>query len=300
MVDSGRVSVAESLARMGGVATRGELIAASSRRELEQAVRAGGVVMVARGRYALATADEAVVTAHRLCGVVSHGSAALQHGWQVKLVPERPHVTIAKNRVLVAGQDAGVDLHRTTLGPDDVNGMVTSQERTLIDCLRVGEFDEGLCIADSALRDGFSPSRLAAIARDARGPGSRRVREVAEHADGASANAFESTLRAIALRVPGLDVRPQVSLYASSFLGRPDLVDERLGIVLEADSFEWHGDRAALRRDAQRYNRFVVHGWLVLRFAWEDVMFRPDEVRAILEAAVAERTEHGRRCRCAA
>jgi very-short-patch-repair endonuclease len=91
-----------------------------------------------------------------------------------------------------------------------------------------------------------------------------------------------------------------VSVYASSFLGRPDLVDERLGIVLEADSFEWHGDRAALRSDAQRYNRFVVHGWLVLRFAWEDVMFRPDEVRAILEAAVAERTEHGRRCRCAA
>ena len=52
----------------------------------------------------------------------------------------------------------------------------------------------------------------------------------------------------------------------------------------------------ALRADARRYNAFVVNGWLVLRFCWEDVMFHPDEVRLVLEAAVAERTE--RRCGC--
>ena len=51
--------------------------------------------------------------------------------------------------------------------------------------------------------------------------------------------------------LPGLTVEPQVSIRAGhEFLGRPDLVDERLGIILEADSFEWHGDRAALARDA--------------------------------------------------
>ena len=61
-----------------------------------------------------------------------------------------------------------------------------------------------------------------------------------------------------------------------TFLGRPDLVDEHLRIVVEADSFEWHGERAALRADARRYNAFVVNGWLVLRFCWEDVMFHPD------------------------
>ncbi len=66
-----------------------------------------------------------------------------------------------------------------------------------------------------------------------------------------------------------------MSIYDPHFLGRPDLVDERLGIILEADSFAWHGSRAALRRDAKRYDEFVVRGWLVLRFAWEDVMSRP-------------------------
>jgi very-short-patch-repair endonuclease len=54
---------------------------------------------------------------------------------------------------------------------------------------------------------------------------------------------------------------------------RPDLVDEDLRLVLEADSFEWHGDRVALRDDARRYDLMVVNGWRVLRFAWEDVMF---------------------------
>ncbi len=175
---------------------------------------------------------------------------------------------------------------------------MTSKDRTLLDCLRVGPFDAGLCVADSALRDGFSPDRLRALARDARGPGSSQIREIAAFADGRAANAFESVLRAITRSVEGLQVVPQVGLYDHGFLGRPDLVDEQLGIIIEADSFEWHGSRAALRRDARRYNGFSVSGWLVLRFAWEDVMFHPDEVAAVLQRAVAERTE--RHCRCQA
>lgn len=135
-----------------------------------------------------------------------------------------------------------------------------------------------------------------ALARDLRGPGSALARRVAGCADGRAANAFESALRALALDVDGLGVVPQVSIRGQQFLGRPDLVDERLGIILEADSFAWHGDREALGRDARRYNRFAVNGWLVLRFTWEDVMFRPHEVVLILKAAVAERTE--RLCSC--
>jgi len=46
------------------------------------------------------------------------------------------------------------------------------------------------------------------------------------------------------------------------------IVDEGRRIVLEADSFAWHGDLSALRWDARRYDNLVVRGWLVLRFAW--------------------------------
>jgi very-short-patch-repair endonuclease len=117
------------------------------------------------------------------------------------------------------------------------------------------------------------------------------MRRVTVLASPEKANPFESGLHAIAAQVPGLRVRPQVSIYDPHFLGRPDLVDERLGIALEADSFEWHGSRAALRRDARRYDELVVHGWLVLRLAWEDVMFDQPWVDSVLRAAVAERSD---------
>jgi very-short-patch-repair endonuclease len=284
--------VVEALVRMGGVATRADLIEASSRREVDRALSDGGIVSVARGRYALSSADEALVAAHRISGVVSHASAALHHGWQVRLPPEQPHVTVARHRTLSPGQRCGITAHWGDLGVDDVSGTVTSAERTLLDCMRSGPFADALCVADSALRDGFSRARLEAVARDARGPGSVTARRVAACADGRAANAFESALRAIVLGVPGLTVVPQLAIRSGrDFLGRPDLVDERLGIILEADSFEWHGGRAALARDARRYNRFVAHGWLVLRFAWEDVMFDPEFVASIVAAAVDQRAQ---------
>ena len=60
--------------------------------------------------------------------------------------------------------------------------------------------------------------------------------------------------------------------------------------MVEADSFEWHGDRAALRRDARRYDLLVADGWTVLRFAYEDVMHDQAWVRSVL-AATLVRTE---------
>jgi very-short-patch-repair endonuclease len=184
-----------------------------------------------------------------------------------------------------------VVLHRATLHADDVVEGRTSRERTLVDCLRTLPLAESLAVADSALREGLGRGRLEAVARDARGPGSPRVRQVAALADGRAANPFESALRATCLDVRGLRVVPQVPIVEGRWLGRPDLVDQRLRIALEADSFAWHGERAALRRDANRYNALVAAGWLVLRFSWEDVMFEPLQVRAVLEEVVRRRTE---------
>ncbi|MGZ4437206.1 MAG: endonuclease domain-containing protein [Nocardioidaceae bacterium] len=109
-------------------------------------------------------------------------------------------------------------------------------------------------------------------------------------ASGLAANPFESVLRAIALDVPGLTVVPQVPIRTRDFSVQPDLVDEVRRVVLEADSFAWHGSRSALRDDARRYNNLVARGWTVLRFAWEDVMHDPAYVRRVL-AAVAARAD---------
>ena len=112
---------------------------------------------------------------------------------------------------------------------------------------------------------------------------------VADHASGLADNPFESGLRAISIDVPGLDLVPQVVIDEDGWTGRPDLVDVERRIVVEADSFEFHGRRTALKRDCERYNALVLRGWLVLRFSWEHVMFQPDYVAYCLTVAARSR-----------
>lgn len=223
--------------------------------------------------------------------MLSHTSAALHWGWELKAVPEQPHVTVPEKRKVAPARRAGVVLHRADLHPDDISGMATSPELTVEQCLRTLPFDEGLAVADSALRNGMAPSTLRRISVSARGPGAPRIRRVCAEATPKAANPFESVLRAIALDVPGLRVEPQ--RYIAPRL-RPDLVDEDLRVVIEADSFAWHGSRGALRNDARRYNLLVVGGWTVLRFSWEDVMFDPDYVRQVLVDVVVHANGRGK------
>lgn len=276
------MSASEILRELGGVASYRTLIRFCTRAELDRAVAGGDVVRVGRGRYALPEAETAPVAAHAMQGVLSHASAALAWGWALKEVPDRPHVTLPVKRKVSVAARAGIHVHRGDLHDDQIRDGRTSPAFTLERCLRTMPFADALAVADSALREGYQPDSLKAVARDARGPGAPRIRAVAAAADGLAANPFESVLRAIALEVPGLAVRPQVWIGQV----RPDLVDEELRIVLEADSFAWHGSRSALRRDAERYNDLTVSGWLVLRFSWEEVMMRPERVRRVLVAAV--------------
>jgi very-short-patch-repair endonuclease len=289
------MTVTQVMHRLGGVATRAALVRNSSRRQFDRAVAAGEIVRDARGRYALPVAGAALREANALGGVVSHRSAALHWGWEVKTVPERPDVTIRRKRHLRPGQASGVTLHWADLPAADVDGIVTTWERTLVDCIRSLRLDEALAIADSALRHrDVSSARLVELAARVLGPGAPQARRVAREADPRAANPFESVLRAVALDVPGLDLQPQVVIGDRHGQGRPDLVDQSRRLVIEAESYQWHGSRKALRRDCRRYTRLVLLGWHVLRFSWEDVMFEQAYVRdCLLEAAALAAEQAG-------
>jgi predicted transcriptional regulator of viral defense system len=117
------------------VTTRRRLVRVCSRAEVDRALADGVVVALARGRYALPVVDDALAVAHSVTGVVSHLlSAALHHGWAVLVPPEVPHVTVPANRKSVSAGNAVV--HWAELDDDDVDGSVTSPDRTLVDCLR--------------------------------------------------------------------------------------------------------------------------------------------------------------------
>ncbi len=245
------------------------------------------IVRLARGRYALPVVDEAQAVAHRLAAVTSHGSAAAYYGWEMKHPPRRPAVTVARTRRIAPERRKGVEVHWLDLPPGQVWNGVTTPLRTVIDCAKTLPFDEALAIADSALRhSAISKAELLRAAQQVRSTGRAQCLRVAHAASGLADNPFESVLRAIALDVPGLHVEPQVVVPG---IGRPDLVDEARRLVIEADSFEFHGNRRQLTRDCKRYNAFVIAGWVVLRFSWEQVMFQPAYVAACLRAIVNPR-----------
>jgi very-short-patch-repair endonuclease len=281
----------EALERLGGVARTETLLRLTSRARLRIALRRGLVVRDSRGAYSLPGVDEALRAAGRLSGVLVEDSAAQYHGWELKHRPAVPCVAVPRNRKVDAGRRSGVLVRYVDLDPADVGAVATGPGATVMDCAARRPFDEALTVADSALRH-LDVTRGGLLRRAHAMPDRYRARclRVAQYADARAANPFESILRAIAIDVPGLHVEPQVWV---DDIGRPDLLDSSRHLVIEAESFEFHGQRRALKRDCERYNAFALAGWLVVRFSWEHVMFQPGYVREVL-TAVAESRPLGR------
>jgi very-short-patch-repair endonuclease len=286
------VDVITVIERLGGLSSRAELIRATSRAEVDRALAVGALVRVGHGRYALPGTDEAATLAFKVNGHLGLTNAALHHGWEVKTVPNVPHVVFPRKRNLSVARRRQVVVHRADLGPDDVSGIATSREVTLLQCLRSLPDDEALAIADSALRHG-EDATLRRVVANVRGAGSAKVRRIAAQADARAANPFESVTRAICLQVPGLQVTPQVVLSTDHYWACPDLVDRERRVVVECESWEWHGNRAGFLKDIRRYTLLSADGWTVLRFTWDDVMLRPGWVHEVLCRAlgVDARTE---------
>ena len=279
---------------LGGACARAVLVDRFGRATVDQALRDGTLVRVARGRYALTSASAAIRAAAAVGGTVSMRSAAQHHGWGQKRVPDLPDVTFPRTHHLRPSARRLVVPHWSDIAPEDIVDGVTGVRRTLVDCMRMLPLDEALPIVESALRAGdVTQPELRRIASTMRGRGRARAIALAAMASRKSANPYESTLRAIASTVPGLELRPQHPVRLSPTLVlRPDLVDPDLRIIIEAESFAWHGETAALTRDCVRYNAFAVAGWVVVRFSWYQVMFEPAYVLSLLEELVEQVRRH--------
>jgi hypothetical protein len=235
------MEVVAALAQLGGVARTDALLGHTTRKRLRTAVDKGQVQRLGRGLYGLPTADRALAAATALCGVVSHLSAAASWGWEMKAPPERPQVTVSPRRNVGADRRRGTELRWREVPPEHRSGRVTRRARTVVDCARDLPFDEALAVADAALREGrVDRAELLAMVEALPARNRSRARRVVEAADERSFNPFESVLRAYALDA-GLDVVPQQRLRSHGLRCMPDLVDETRRLVVEAESFEYHG-----------------------------------------------------------
>lgn len=267
------------LRRCGGVAGP-VLLLASGRSAVDAAIASGTVIRVGRGRFALPVVASSLGVAHGLSGVLSHVSAARFWGWEVASPISRVEVIVPRDR---RPRPSSALIRRRDLAASDIAPPgVTTPLRTVLDVATDHPFLEALAVADSALRSKrVTADELiaAAVASPARGHARRMTAAVA--ADPRADNQFESTLRALSLEA-GLAVEPQVPLFVGDRWVRPDLLDARRGLAIEAESFTWHGNRQQLMRDCRKYNDLTMAGLVLVRFAWEHVMIDRAYARSVL------------------
>lgn len=274
------MNLAERLLEAGGVARWRDL---ADRPEVDAALEAGLVVRSGRGVISLPDADSALRAARVLNGALTGVSAAMAHGWPVKLPPDRPQVVVPRGRKVASSRRVGVDLKWGAASEREIARGCVDPVHAVLECARWEPFDSALAVADSALRSGLGRGTLLIACQHLPRDGRARAFRVVECADGRSANPFESVVRAVVLDIPGLVFEPQIRI---ANIGRPDLVDLERRIVIECDSHQYHSDPIAFARDMERYNALVAEGFTVLRFAWRHAMFEPDYIRAAVIGAL--------------
>lgn len=215
---------------------------------------------------------------------VSHEVAAA--AWGVELLEEPVRrLTVPRNRSRTSVP--GWQVRRADLPGGDVEVVddirVTSLVRSLRDLCRVLAFSAALVSVDSALRQGLVTAEELALSAVV-GRGSGRLRRVGAALDPRAGSVLESLLRALLLDagLPAPCTQYEIRDRLGQFVARVDFCWPALRLVVEADGFAFHSDRAAYRADRRRLNELERLGWRVLRFSWEDVTERPDTVVALV------------------
>ena len=104
-----------------------------------------------------------------------------------------------------------------------------------------------------------------------------------------SDSAFESRFR-LSLHEGGLPTPElQVVVTVGRFSYRIDLGWRRWRVGIELDGRAFHSSADAILNDRRRQNALLTDGWLILRFTWDDLVLRPEQVLATIRDALAAR-----------
>jgi very-short-patch-repair endonuclease len=255
-----QVEATEAVASFGGAARWKRLLDKGvSDGRLRAALRSGDLVRMGPV-FAFPDAPSDVVIAAQLGGRLTCASAATRLGLDVLNRPDRAHVAVAHNNSRTHG-DAIV--HRTGHAP----GWLVTVPEALVHALGCLPPVDALVMVDSALRE--KHARISEVRKRIIGPDSLRRRGLLDHAD-AKAGSVTETVARLAIRSAGLPVQSQVYIPD---VGRVDLVVDGW-LVVEIDGYAHHSSREQFRNDRRRANLFAEKGFVLLRFSYEDVMYR--------------------------
>jgi very-short-patch-repair endonuclease len=167
------------------------------------------------------------------------------------------------------GAVPGVRLVRRTLPPEHVSRrrgvQVTEPLRTALDLGRIRPLDEAVVALDRFLVPGLVfLSEVRAAADGLTGRDCRRIRTVAQLADGLAGSPQETRLR---LLIHRSDLPDPVAQYrvriGDRSIARVDFAWPEQQLALEYEG-AWHGERQQVARDRRRLNDLTRAGWRVI------------------------------------
>ena len=227
----------------------------------------------------------------------SHGSAAAL----LKLKGFRhgdPHIISVRNPLRLP---SWIQVHRVNApvpGVRPVAGIpATPPWRTLLDLGCTSTLEQVEPALDDALFRGLASLPQLRWALQApsspKHAGSRMLRALVEERGGKYAPP-ESDLEAAFFRlIEGSDLPPGVRQFSvwddrNKKWRRFDLAFPETLVAIELDGWETHGTRAAFQNDRARDRALQLLGWRILRYTWDDIMYRPDQVLAEIREATAQ------------
>lgn len=276
----------EFVAAEGGLVTLEQLRTCMSKSAVTDCLRAGALVRVCHGVYAVEPPDVFgrlraldMMTGRPVVGCM--GTAAALYGFDTES-DDRLHVLDPAVRMrpapgLVVHQRVGAPLRK-------VQGRLwTAAPWTAIEVSRTLRPPRALATLDAALRSGrCTPAQLQAAADEQRGRrGIVAVRNLLNLADPRAESPMESEARLVFHQGGLSPVELQyeiVDLYGD--LWRLDFAWPEERVAAEYDSKEWHANPDRWKRDRIKNARLADMGWRLVPFVVDDVRRYPVELCA--------------------
>lgn len=277
-------------AQQGGFVRRDQLISQGlSPSAIDRRVNEGVFTLVTPGVYSVIPSRDYIDLLRGAVlalpdAVVSHQSAA--HLLRFPKLPALEPTVVVPSHTTHRFPGVTVRRYDDLIDPDivEVEGLaVTNTTRTFFDLGRLLEFrefdaiGEALVIAGRMDLDRFQ-QMTRRLARRGK-PGSRSAHDFLEIRAGSDrrATVLERKGREV-LSAAGLpQPTPQYPIPWSPGRRFDDAYPDA-NIALEWDSRAWHEQRAAMAADRRRDREAATHGWVVLRYTWDEVTKKPHEI----------------------
>lgn len=299
-MDSDIIAARIALGQGGVIRLRQATDSGLTFRQIRLRVRRGVWTQIGSGLYRVFDADSpAQLTRAAVAAlpgaVASHTSAAEVH--DLDRAPRMPATVSVHSRtthrfpgVIVRRCHDLASWHTVV----DTGIPTTTVARTIVDLAQDLSRQHVAMVLDSAIADRKTTitevdAVLRFVARRGK-PGVRAMRSILEARRDEPVQA--SVLEQIALRtlrsagIEGLRVEFPIPWSPHR---RFDVAFPDEQVAVEWDSRRWHTQLDSFEADRRRDRECAAHGWVMLRFTWNDVHDRPDDVTTIIQDVVADR-----------